>query len=91
MKLLSPALGLALLLGACMTTESRDRPLSEVYRMDSAAQATLRGSLTPLEQQRMTLAAQAYGTDSNALNRRTINQLIDEGEALQRNKPMYNE
>jgi hypothetical protein len=91
MKLLFPLVALALICGACMTTDPRDIPLSEFMKLDSATQEQVKLSLTDQQKDRLTLAARAYGNDSNALNRRTLNQLIDEGEALQRNKPMYNE
>lgn len=91
MKLSSVVICFALLFGACMTTDPRDIPLNELMQLDSATQAQVQRSLTDQQREWMLLAARAYGNDSNALNKRTLNQLIDEGEALQRNKPMYSE
>ena len=84
MKIFSAIIAVVLLFGACTTTDPRDIPLSEVNALDSAEQATAL-TLTEQEKQLIMLAAQAYGGDSNALNRRTLNQLISEGKALKRN------
>ena len=85
MKLLPAIIAISILFGACTTTDPRDRPLSDVYALDSADQEAALTSLSEKEKKLIQLAAQAYGGDSNALHRRTLNQLISEGEALQRN------
>ena len=85
MKLLPAIVAVAILFGACTTTDPRDRPLSEVYALDSADQSAALTSLTEKEKQLVMRAAQAYGGDSTALLRRTLNQLISEGQQLQRN------
>ena len=87
--LLGTLLVLSIMTGGCTTTDPRDRPLSEVNALDSATREKAFATLTDIERNHVIQAAKAYGADSNALNKRTINQLIDEGEALERNKPMY--
>ena len=89
-RIVLPALlALSMIAWGCTTTDPRDIPLSEVNALDTATREKALGTLTEGEREWLILAAKAYGNDSNALNRRTINQLIDEGEALDRNKPLY--
>jgi hypothetical protein len=87
--LFAALLGIPLLAGGCTTTDPRDMPLTEVNALDSATRNKAFSTLSDIDRERLVQAAKAYGMDSNALNRRTINQLIDEGKALERNKPMY--